>query len=237
MKRFDVRVIKPSVVLSAVAVASIAISVGYNVGFGQSFDTASASNRMVNVQADRLKPLLQALSGEDLMAGRKTTHLRVDPPQRELADQAGTPTAAGAFDIVQLQKDLMLQGVFDGPFSNRFDLATQIAVRTYQRNKGLPENGEVSGTLLDRLAFDRKIDSAVGFTASVTSTRMALRVRRVQTELDRLGYNPGPVDGALGLKTTSAIKRYQRNNGLNLTGLVDDDLLASMGIAAQSAGY
>lgn len=237
MKQMDERVIKPSVVLSAVTIVSIAVSVGYNVGFGQSFETASVSSRIVNVQADRLKPLLEVLSGEGLTAGGKTTHMRVDPPQNELAANAGSPTAPGEFDIDQLQKDLMLQGVFDGPFSNRFDPATQIAVRNYQRSKGMSETGEVSQALLDQLAFDRKIDSAVSFTASVTSAQAALRIRRVQVELDRLGYNPGPADGKMGLKTTSAIKRYQRRHGLNPTGLVDDQFLAAIGIAAQSAGY
>ena len=58
-------------------------------------------------------------------------------------------------------------------------------------------------------------------------------IRRIQRELDRLGFNPGPADGSLGLKTTAAIKQYQRSRGLDPTGLVSEDLIQAMGIDTQ----
>ena len=41
---------------------------------------------------------------------------------------------------------------------------------------------------------------------------------RVQAGLAQLGYDPGPVDGVQGPKTTSAIRAYQRDNGLLVDG-------------------
>ncbi len=43
-------------------------------------------------------------------------------------------------------------------------------------------------------------------------------VARVQAGLTKLGYNPGPIDGIQGSKTTAAIKSYQSDNGLLVDG-------------------
>ena len=43
-------------------------------------------------------------------------------------------------------------------------------------------------------------------------------VYRAQLALQRLGYNPGPADGLYGRQTQRAIRRFQRNNGLAITG-------------------
>ena len=41
---------------------------------------------------------------------------------------------------------------------------------------------------------------------------------RVQAGLDKLGYDPGSVDGVMGTKTESAIRTYQRDNRLLVDG-------------------
>lgn len=47
-------------------------------------------------------------------------------------------------------------------------------------------------------------------------------VMEVQALLKKIGYNPGPIDGVFGKKTTKAIKKYQKDNGLEETGIIDD---------------
>lgn len=39
-------------------------------------------------------------------------------------------------------------------------------------------------------------------------------VRWLQTGLKTLGYDPGPIDGIMGPRTTAAIKQFQADNGL-----------------------
>ena len=53
-------------------------------------------------------------------------------------------------------------------------------------------------------------------------------VRDVQTLLDRLNYNPGPVDGIYGPRTKGAIEYYQRDEGLSITGEVSGELVARL---------
>ncbi len=47
-------------------------------------------------------------------------------------------------------------------------------------------------------------------------------LKGVQTRLNNLGFNCGPVDGILGAKTLSALKAFQRQMGLPVSGKVDD---------------
>jgi peptidoglycan hydrolase-like protein with peptidoglycan-binding domain len=43
-------------------------------------------------------------------------------------------------------------------------------------------------------------------------------VYRIQTGLNQLGYDAGPADGVMGARTSSAIRAYERDNGLLVTG-------------------
>lgn len=47
---------------------------------------------------------------------------------------------------------------------------------------------------------------------------------RVQAGLQKLGYNPGPIDGIKGRRTTEAIRAYQRDHGLRVDGLATYEL-------------
>lgn len=53
-------------------------------------------------------------------------------------------------------------------------------------------------------------------------------VVKTQIALNRLGYNPGPVDGIMGPGTASAISRYQYAWGLPVTGVPSYPLLHNM---------
>ena len=45
------------------------------------------------------------------------------------------------------------------------------------------------------------------------------KVRKVQRALKARGYNPGPIDGVLGIQTQTALKQFQNDNGLPLGNL------------------
>jgi hypothetical protein len=56
-------------------------------------------------------------------------------------------------------------------------------------------------------------------------------VAAVQRRLARGGYYHGSVDGVIGAGTRSAIRAFERNNGLPVDGLIDRQLLKTMGLA------
>lgn len=46
-------------------------------------------------------------------------------------------------------------------------------------------------------------------------------VRQIQGILQERGYAPGPLDGVLGKKTREALRRFQRDHHLSVTGEID----------------
>jgi hypothetical protein len=52
----------------------------------------------------------------------------------------------------------------------------------------------------------------------VEQVREVVSIAELQQLLDEQGYDPGPVDGVFGDRTGRAIRSYQVNNGLKVTG-------------------
>jgi hypothetical protein len=55
-------------------------------------------------------------------------------------------------------------------------------------------------------------------------------VSAVQSELARLGYYGGDIDGVLGDQTEAALARYQKDQDLSVTGTVNKTTLDSLGL-------
>jgi len=58
-------------------------------------------------------------------------------------------------------------------------------------------------------------------------------VSSVQSQLAKLGYYAGAVDGVAGDETQAALARYQQDNDLSVTGTVTAATLQSLGLAGQ----
>ncbi|HEU5314463.1 MAG TPA: peptidoglycan-binding protein, partial [Candidatus Udaeobacter sp.] len=72
-------------------------------------------------------------------------------------------------------------------------------------------------------------DNPSGYVDSGQSAANAT-VSAVQSELAKLGYYDGEIDGTLGDETEAALARYQEDRGLSVTGTVDAATLQSLGI-------
>lgn len=55
-------------------------------------------------------------------------------------------------------------------------------------------------------------------------------VKKIQNRLNKLGYNCGKADGIAGKKTKAAIRKFQRNKGLAVDGIVGPRTRKAMGI-------
>lgn len=56
-------------------------------------------------------------------------------------------------------------------------------------------------------------------------------VRMVQEALNAAGFDCGTPDGQAGSKTRAALESYQREKGINVNGVITDELLEALGIA------
>ena len=64
---------------------------------------------------------------------------------------------------------------------------------------------------------------------SKTDGRVAMAdTRAAQEALKTQGFDPGPIDGHMGPRTSAAISDYQRKNDLPVTGMLDDATMAKL---------
>ena len=60
-------------------------------------------------------------------------------------------------------------------------------------------------------------------------------IEAVQQKLTEKGFDPGPIDGASGSRTRSAIRRFQQSVGLPGTGRIDDATREALGVELPAA--
>ena len=60
-------------------------------------------------------------------------------------------------------------------------------------------------------------------------------VRKIQTKLKNWGYYNGSVDGVYGWQTESAVRSFQKKNGLTVDGVAGTKTLNAMGIYSSSS--
>lgn len=61
-------------------------------------------------------------------------------------------------------------------------------------------------------------------------------VKQVQERLKQWGYYTGSVDGIFGAKTKSAVKSFQKSNGLTQDGIVGPATFKALGMSSTSSG-
>jgi len=87
----------------------------------------------------------------------------------------------------------------------------------------------VSLSTLGGLAGSR--DSVYAASAvPAAATSQPRFIREAQRTLGEMGYRPGPIDGVVGRRTQSALARYQRSEGIPVTGLLDAETLVRLDI-------
>jgi len=135
------------------------------------------------------------------------------------SEDSGSANASTASTIRETQQQLRAHGYTAASMSGTLDSATRDAIRAYQRDAGLDVTGEASPELLAHL---RKSDIRYGDDAD---TELALEVEQ---QLQQHGYSVGAVDGVVDASTRDAIRAYQADAGLAITGNADDPLLAHL---------
>ena len=63
-----------------------------------------------------------------------------------------------------------------------------------------------------------------------TAARSGSVVVQVQQRLSRAGYYHGRIDGVMGSRTRSAVRAWQRAHNLRVDGVINDQLLGTMGM-------
>ena len=170
------------------------------------------------------------------------------PAMIEPAGRRGAAMPQASQLVLDLQTALRRQDLYNGPLDGISGPATEQAIRMYERAQGQVETGEPTEALLARITLQgaapalaaipvpRKKPSANGgeiLETVKTDPAEADRstdpqIIQIQKLLSDLGYGPLQTDGVMGENTEIAIKRFQLNWDLPITGKVSPDLVARL---------
>ena len=153
----------------------------------------------------------------------------------ESDDTAGEVLSVGdrGGEVWRVQEKLRELGYYRGESSGIYDRATSEAVRKFQLDEGLCADGSAGAAELDALGIYADPSSPMLDIGSAGQD-----VLRLQRALRRLGIYGGALSGRYGSLTASAVREFQSEHGLRVTGTADGEVLRLLGLdGSDSAPY
>lgn len=117
--------------------------------------------------------------------------------------------------VKQIQNRLKQLGFYEGAVDGIYGPGTESAVKAFQRTEGLTVDGIVGPQTWTAL-FEQEEETT------------GHRVKQIQRQLKKLGYYEGAIDGIFGPGTESAVKAFQREEGLAVDGIVGPNTWAAL---------
>ena len=130
--------------------------------------------------------------------------------------------------VEAVQRELAASGIYSGPIDGVSGRRTGLAILAYQRMQGLDLTGVATPELVDHIQLTRQF-AAADTTGSLAPDYSGDNVRGVQRRLKELGYDPGAIDGGVGAQTQIAIRRFEQDRGMRVTGRLSEALVAELG--------
>ena len=158
------------------------------------------------------------------------------PAQTAPAISVGLRQGQSGPEVKALQNALLGAGIsLAGGADGVFGPGTKAAVASFQSARGLPPTGEVDSATLAALTPATAAALSAG-TGDLALGAQGAAVTALQQALTASGvFVPGGPDGVYGAATQTAVKNFQRWNGLGVTGVADAATLAKLTAVAGAA--
>ncbi len=181
-----------------------------------------ANSLTVNGKADKAtRELLNSGKGLSKKEAASVSTLNVKKVQEQLKKLGYFDGSLGGNYGEQLKK----LGYFDGSLGGNYGELTTAAVKGFQKANSLSVSGKAdtetrkllnSGKGVTKAEYDKKMA-----TATLEKGDSGEQVKKVQTQLKKLGYFDGSLGGNFGDITVSAVKEFQKANDLTVNGKAD----------------
>jgi peptidoglycan hydrolase-like protein with peptidoglycan-binding domain len=158
---------------------------------------------------------------------------------------APAPDSAAAL-ITSVQRELARLGLYTGAIDGLTGPQTRAAISAWQNAAGIPATGEATPELLlalqkptasiapapvapvvtvDKDAVAAAVQRAEELEREQAAMEGAQSLRKVQVALSEMGYGPLPTDGHMDRATSDALRGFQLDNGLAVTGENSDAVM------------
>lgn len=158
--------------------------------------------------------------------------------------------------LIEIQRELARVGLYNGSIDGVSGPRTTSAIKAFQTAAGIPPSGEPTLELLGALrqplpaqpaqAVASQTPDAIAEAAALSrrereraqliaaeeqrhaEARLRENVMIVQAALNRIGYGPLPTEGVSDGNTRDAIRRFELDNGMPITGEASDALISRL---------
>ncbi len=162
-------------------------------------------------------------------------------PQKQKNQKNISEGSRGA-EVWAVQRRLQARGFNPGAVDSVFGARTTKAVKAFQKSVGFSVTGivdEATWTALaqpsfasrptiqiEKLPIPRQ-NQVVEIEKILAKGDKGSKVKTLQIRLEKMGFNPGPIDGVFGVKTTGAVKEFQKSQGMKADGIVNQKTWAA----------
>jgi len=153
------------------------------------------------------------------------TSFVISPPTAFGADLISIVSKAGIKDFSYYQSRLKVHGFDPGPIDGLPGKQTTTAIKSFQRSRRLVVDGilgPVTKRALDATPPASQLISSSAYSTKIDWSNVYINddLKYYQRLLEELGFDPGPIDGILGSKTTAAIVSFQKSQKLTSDGIL-----------------
>ena len=129
--------------------------------------------------------------------------------------------------VWEIETELADKGYRTGQIDGTLDTETKEGIEDFQANAGMEVNGKANNKVL--VALRNAADNGDGGEVDDGLVRLSPRqVWELEARLDARGYDVGKVDRVADQNTVAGVKDYQKDEGLKVTGKMDENLLSRL---------
>ena len=138
------------------------------------------------------------------------------------------------------QEQLKNDGYYSGTVDGVEGPMTHAAIRKYQGDNNLTVNGRLDRETRAKLGLQTNTGEAnraennnnnMPANSSNTGNYSTSTITAAQRALHQKGFYKGAINGDMTSETQAAIREYQKNSNLNVTGQLNQDTLNSLGVS------
>ncbi|OPY89356.1 MAG: N-acetylmuramoyl-L-alanine amidase CwlH precursor [Smithella sp. PtaU1.Bin162] len=123
--------------------------------------------------------------------------------------------------VEEIQNALKEAGFDPGPADGVMGSQTRTAIKGFQKKHGLKPTGQIDPAT--NLALNKTKEIEKPFNKEISDPdSFSKSDEQIQKALKNAGFYKGVIDGKVGPRTKSAIREFQKANGLNADGSVGD---------------